>query len=85
MASVKIYTTAYCPYCARAKRLLGDKGVEFDEIDVSFDFSLREEMIAASGQRTVPQIFVDGRPVGGSDELQMLEDRGELDSLLGLA
>lgn len=83
MAEVRIYTTAFCPYCSRAKRLLTSKGVAFEEIDVTFDPTLRERMVAEAGRYTVPQIFIDGVPVGGSDELQDLEDRGELDALLG--
>lgn len=85
MAEVKIYTTGFCPYCTRAKRLLTEKGVVFEEIDVTFDPDLREKMIAESGGRTVPQIFIDGVPIGGSDELAALEASGELDPLLGTA
>ncbi len=84
MAQVTIYTTLVCPFCVRAKRLLDHKGVAYDEVDVSYDAALREKMIAESGRRTVPQIFIDGTPVGGYEELQSLEDRGELDPMLGL-
>lgn len=84
MAQVTIYTTLVCPFCVRAKRLLDHKGVAYDEVDVSYDAALREKMIAESGRRTVPQIFIDGAPVGGYEELQSLEDRGELDAMLGL-
>lgn len=84
MAQVTIYTTLVCPFCVRAKRLLDHKGVAYDEVDVSYDVALREKMIAESGRRTVPQIFIDGTPVGGYEELQSLEDRGELDPMLGL-
>jgi glutaredoxin 3 len=82
MTEVAIYTAAYCPYCVRAKRLLAQKGVSYREIDVTTDDALREKMIAASGRRTVPQIFIDGRPIGGYDELAALEQSGELDAML---
>lgn len=82
MAQVTIFTTNFCPYCVRAKRLLDHKGVAYKEIDVSLDEELRDRMVAESGRRTVPQIFIAGRPIGGFEELQALEDRGELDALL---
>jgi glutaredoxin 3 len=85
MAEVRIYTTGFCPFCTRAKRLLADKGVVFEEIDVTFDPGLREKMTAESGRRTVPQIFIDGAPIGGCEELEALEDRGELDALIAPA
>jgi glutaredoxin 3 len=84
MPTVEIYTTPFCPYCVRAKRLLNGKGVEFTEIDLWQFPKRREEMIArADGRRTVPQVFVDGRGLGGSDELHALEAAGGLDMLLG--
>ncbi|BCX17016.1 MAG: glutaredoxin 3 [Geminicoccaceae bacterium] len=83
MAKVEIYTSPLCPYCWRAKRLLGEKGVTYEEIDLWAEPGRRSEMIArAGGRTTVPQIFIDGRPVGGSDDLVELERRGELDRLL---
>ncbi len=83
MQQVTIYTTPFCPYCARAKSLLMHKSVEFEEIDVSRSASLREAMIArAQGGYTVPQIFIGGRHVGGCDELHALDAKGELDRLL---
>jgi glutaredoxin 3 len=82
MARVVMYTTQYCPYCVRAKALLRHKGVPFEEIDVGADDVLREEMVAASGRRTVPQIFINDAPIGGFDELKVLDDHGELDRLL---
>lgn len=86
MAKVELYTTMFCPYCARARNLLCKKGVNFTEIDVMGDDEKREEMIARSnGRYTVPQIFIDGRHIGGSDELVALERDGKLDPLLGLA
>jgi glutaredoxin 3 len=85
MARVEIYTTPLCPYCWRAKRLLQSKGVVFEEIDLWQQPGRRKEMIErASGRRTVPQVFVDGSGLGGSDELAELERRGRLDPLLGL-
>ncbi|MCW5751457.1 MAG: glutaredoxin 3 [Alphaproteobacteria bacterium] len=85
MAKVEIYTTMMCPYCARAKNLLGEKGVAYDEIDVSFDPALREQMTArAGGRRTVPQIFIGGTHVGGCDDLFALERAGRLDPLLAV-
>lgn len=86
MPKVVIYTTPFCPYCLMAKRLLNRKGVAFDEIDVSGDYALREEMTAkAGGRRTVPQIWIGGTHVGGSDELHALEREGRLDALLTAA
>ncbi len=82
MASVRIYTTPICPYCARAKSILSGKGVDFQEIDVYMDVNSRREMIQKSGRQTVPQIFIGDRHIGGCDELQALERTGELDPLL---
>lgn len=83
MADVVIYTTTYCPFCFRAKALLKSKKVEFEEIDVTRDNRLREEMQRLSGRTTVPQIFINGTAVGGFDEIRQLESKGELDRLLG--
>ena len=83
MARVELYTKATCPYCARARRLLDDKGVGYDEYEISQDSDKRAEMIQRSnGRTTVPQIFIDGRHVGGSDDLAELESTGRLDPLL---
>ena len=83
---VVIYTTMWCPYCHRAKRLLAEKGVAFREIDVTYDQAKRAEMSArADGRTSVPQIFIRNEPIGGSDELAALEDQGKLDRLLGRA
>lgn len=83
MADVTIYTTMLCPYCHRAKALLGQKGVSFKEIDVGMDPDLRQEMTAKAGGRyTVPQIFIGATHVGGCDDLFDLERRGKLDPLL---
>jgi len=84
MAEVEIYTTPLCPYCWRAKRLLNRKGIAFVEIDLWQHPQRRPEMIErAGGRRTVPQLFVDGRAIGGSDELAALESSGALDAMLG--
>lgn len=83
MKTVEIYTTPTCPYCLAAKRLLAKKGAAFTEIDVSRDSDLREAMTArAGGRRTVPQIFIGGQHVGGSDDLHALDAEGGLDPLL---
>jgi glutaredoxin 3 len=82
MAVVEIYTTPLCGYCMRAKRLLERKGVAFNEIDLWLEPARRAEMIVRAGRTTVPQVFIDGRAVGGSDELHALEAEGRLDLLL---
>jgi len=83
LARIEIYTTSYCPFCVRAKALLNSKKVAFEEIDVSDDDDLREQMVKrAGGRRTVPEIFVNGRIIGGFDELRALDLKGELDPLL---
>jgi glutaredoxin 3 len=79
---VLMYVTDWCPYCARARSLLASKGVAFEEIDVDAVAGAREEMMARSGESTVPQIFIGGQHVGGSDELQALDAAGRLDSML---
>ena len=86
MRNVLLYTTPSCGYCVRAKRLLTQKGVSFEEIDVSRDFKLRQEMVQkAGGRMTVPQIFIGGEHIGGCDELYDLEHAGNLDQLLQAA
>lgn len=83
MAKVEIYTKLLCPYCSRAKKLLADKGAAFEEFDITMGGPKRAEMLArANGGTTVPQIFIDGRHVGGSDDLAALERAGKLDALL---
>ncbi len=83
MKTVEIYTTPFCPYCLAAKRLLQKKGAAYTEIDVSNDPVLREAMTArAGGKRTVPQIFIGGQHVGGSDDIHLLDRQGRLDPLL---
>lgn len=83
MAEVTIYVTDYCPYCHRALDLLDRKGVKYTAVDVDGDSAKRAWLRQATGQRTVPQTFIDGRPVGGCDDLHELDRRGELDRLLG--
>jgi glutaredoxin 3 len=86
MAKIEIYTTQWCGYCARAKALLDRKGIVYVEIDVASAPGARDEMIKrAEGRRTVPQIFVDGRHLGDSDEIVALDRAGQLDSLLNPA
>lgn len=83
MAKVEIYTTSFCPYCVRAKALLKSKEVPFEEIDVTDDPEMREKLVELSGgRRTVPEIFINGKIIGGFQELKALEDEGELDHLL---
>jgi glutaredoxin 3 len=83
MAKVEIYTTDFCPYCSRAKALLESKGVAYEEIYAPNGSQARRDAIARSGGRTtVPQVFIDGQAVGGSDDLQALERAGRLDALL---
>jgi glutaredoxin 3 len=82
-AKVVVYSTLLCPYCHRAKALLRKKGVAFTEIDVGMDAEKRAEMTKrANGRQTVPQIFIDGKHVGGCDDLHDLDDQGKLDLLL---
>ena len=79
-----VYVTTFCPYCVRAKSLLKKKGLAYQEIDVTGDEEKRAWLVQASGgRRTVPQIFLDGKPLGGSDELHALDRSGELDRMLG--
>jgi glutaredoxin 3 len=83
---IEIYTTPFCGYCARAKSLLKRHKVKFEEIDVFMDAERRSEMTRrAKGRYTVPQIFIDGVGIGGSDELHALEAAGRLDKMLGAA
>lgn len=83
MSKIEIYTKSYCPYCVKAKDLLKRKGLEFEEISVEHDFGLAEHMITRSGGRkTVPQIFIDGKHIGGCDDLHALDAEGKLDIML---
>lgn len=86
MAQVEIYTKAWCPYCVRAKQLLASKGVSPTEYDITLGGAKHVEMIdRAGGRTTVPQIFIDGRHVGGSDDLSALDRAGQLDAMLAAA
>ena len=83
MAKVEIYTKMLCPFCTRAKRLLGDKGASFEEFDITMGGAKRAEMLQrANGRSTVPQIFIGGAHVGGSDDLAALDRAGKLDAML---
>lgn len=82
MPTVEIYTKSLCPFCVRAKALLDRKQIPYTEFEISFDQELQQEMIQRSKRRTVPQIFIEGKHVGGSDDLVRLERSGELDELL---
>jgi glutaredoxin 3 len=82
MKPVTIYTTPYCPFCVRAKKLLTQKNVAYEEIDVSTDDDARDKLMQRTGQQTVPQIYIGEQHVGGSDDLYELEHSGQLDALL---
>lgn len=84
-ADVLVYLTPWCPYCSAAKELLRDKKIPFTEIDVDGRQDLRRWLVSASGQRTVPQVFINGQPVGGFTDLEQLDADGQLDPLLGEA
>jgi glutaredoxin 3 len=81
MAKVEIYTTKLCPYCYRAKALLDKKGIPFREVDVSFDPAMRRQLVDRTGRRTVPQIFINDKSVGGYDDIAALDEEGELTRL----
>jgi glutaredoxin 3 len=83
--SIVLYSSPWCGYCTAAKHLLESKGVSYEEIDVSADARLRAEVVRKSGRMTVPQVFVDGVPHGGYDDLSALDRDGRLDAILGLA
>lgn len=85
MPDVIIYSTLVCPYCVRAKQLLDRKGVRYSEIRIDTDPAQRDVMVAKSGRRTVPQIFIGDYHVGGCDDLYALEAAGDLDTKLGLS
>ncbi|ODS23355.1 glutaredoxin 3 [Candidatus Endobugula sertula] len=81
-AKVTIYTTRFCPFCIRAKSMLDNKSVDYQEIPIDNQPAVRREMIKKSGRRTVPQIWINDYHVGGCDELFSLERMGQLDNLL---
>ncbi|RYY47763.1 MAG: glutaredoxin 3 [Sphingomonadales bacterium] len=83
MAKIEIYTKAFCPYCSRAKALLDSKGVDYEEFDITMGGPKRQEMLErANGRSTVPQIFIDDKHIGGSDDLAALDRQSALDPLL---
>jgi alkyl hydroperoxide reductase subunit F len=83
MKTIEVYSKQWCPYCLKAKALLKTKGLDYAEIDVTEDTAQEQEMIARSGRRTVPQIFIDGESFGGYDDISQLNATGELDKILG--
>jgi glutaredoxin 3 len=84
MTAVTIYSKEQCPYCVAAKQLLKAKGANYEEIRIDLDPSQRDIMIARSGRRTVPQIFINDQAIGGYDDMAALEKAGKLNALLGL-
>ena len=82
MPNVELYSTDWCPFCRRAEKLLSDKGIGFTKINLDDEPGRKEEMVNRSGRRTVPQIFIDGKHVGGCDDLYELDYEGGLDGLL---
>lgn len=86
MAEVVVYSSPFCPFCSRAKKLLDEKGVAYEEIDVFSNPGRRREMTEkAEGRTSVPQIFIDGKGIGGCDDLYALDRAGKLDPLLAQA
>ena len=81
MADVVVYSTDYCPYCTRAKSLLGKLGIKFKEVDVTNDPAKRSWLVQATGRKTVPQIFIGEKSIGGFDDLSALNQSGELAAL----
>ena len=81
MARVVVYTTRMCPYCVRAKKLLDARGIVYEEIDVGSNVELRVDLVHRTGRRTVPQIFIDERAIGGFEELAALDADGALAGL----
>ncbi len=82
MAKVTVYTTNYCSFCTRAKMLLKQKGIAFDEIDVTDADDVRDDLVRRTGRLTVPQIFINETSIGGYEELKALDDEGKLDAML---
>ena len=81
MTRVEVYTTPMCSYCVAAKRQLNERRIPYPEFDVAADAALRADIVQRSGRRTVPQIFIDGRSIGGFEELRDLDAAGELEGL----
>lgn len=84
-AKVTMYSTRFCPFCMRARSLLGQKEIEYEEINVGNDPSLWQNMQALSGRDSVPQIFINDEAVGGYDDIALLERQGKLDTMLAAA
>jgi glutaredoxin 3 len=82
MANVRIYSKEQCPFCVRAKALLDRKGIAYEEIDAEHDDALRAWLVETTGQRTVPQIFVGDRSLGGFSDIDALDREGKLDAIL---
>lgn len=82
MATIDIYTKGYCPFCVRAKHLLDKLDVSYNEIPIDGDSELRQKMIDIAGGHTVPQIIINGQPIGGCDDLYALHAAGELEPML---
>lgn len=81
---VEVYVTNYCPYCTRAKGLLDKRGIPYETIDVTHDDEKRKWLVEVTGRRTVPQIFIGGKSVGGSDDIHDLDRAGELMKMVGM-
>jgi glutaredoxin 3 len=81
-AAVRLYTTTYCGYCVRAKHLLRERGIAFEEIDVTGNDDARAWLVEVTGRRKVPQIFIHGQPIGGFAELRALDRSGQLAAML---
>ena len=86
MSNIEIYTWSTCPFCRKAKLLLDNKGVEYTEYDITGDEDARAKMVERTGgPKSVPQIFIDNRHIGGCDDIHALDEKGELDPLLKAA
>lgn len=85
MSTIEVYSKSWCPYCTKAKALLKSKGLAYQEIDITHDEAREREMLERSRRQTVPQIFIDGRSIGGYDDLARLNSTGELDRMLGIS
>ncbi len=82
MKEVKVYSKSYCPYCTRAKQLLKSKKIPFQEIDLTNDSAAQDKLVKETGWQTVPMIFIGGKLIGGFDDLNALNQKGELEALL---
>jgi len=82
---VEVYSTSYCPFCRMAERMLDSKGIAYQAYDITHDPEKRDWLVAQTGQTTVPQIFVNDRSIGGFTDMRDLDQRGELDPMLGLS